>query len=237
MYLKNDYYFYLPLIMISKVEGYICLSLIYSILLLFMLFLNNLLLYIIPNYLLIVVLEIGIVVIQVDNFSLLYDYKNLKEFYEKLIDDEYRINKLSNISNNLLRRYESLEEDYFNLLSNYDDKKENNKNIIKYLNIQLNNYKSLYLIEFKKTKTINELTRAKSLDELDLKNSLNLEIIDSLAIDIINDNSLNSDSEKSTPTEIFRRTKSVLSELYNECSENNINKYSKIKEWKTFNSI
>jgi hypothetical protein len=122
-----------------------------------------------------------------------------------------------------------LEEDYFNLLSNYDDKKENNKNIIKYLNIQLNNYKSLYnLIEFNKTK----LTRAKSLDELDLKNSLNLDCCDSTIIDIINNNLLNSDSEKSTPTEIFRRTKSVLSELYDNCDIKH-----KTKEWKSFNSI
>ena len=136
--------------MIVKIENYLYLSFIYGILLLFIYNLNNLLLYIIPYTFLIIILEIGIVIIQVDNFSLLYDYNNLKQFYEKLINDEYRINKLGNISNNLLRRYESLEEDYFILLSDYDNKNENNKNIIKYLNIEMSKYKSLYnIIEFK----------------------------------------------------------------------------------------
>jgi hypothetical protein len=131
----------------KKIENY-SIYILYVIIFLFILHnINKLLLNLIPEYTLFIVLELVIIVVQLDNFSLLYDYKEVKQYYEKIINDEYRINKLTNISNNLLKKYKNIENAYFKLLSN------NNDNKIKLLELELSKYKSLYnIVEDKITK-------------------------------------------------------------------------------------
>ena len=120
---------------------------------------NKLIAKIISEHTINLILELGIVIIQADNFSLLYDYKNLKNFYEKLIKDEYRICKLTRISNNLLERYQKLEETYFDLLHSNDI----DKNKIKVLNIDIVKYISIYnRFEYKLNILKNKINSSKS---------------------------------------------------------------------------
>lgn len=115
--------------------------------------------YIINYQILLVILEIIIVIIQVDNFSLYYDYNNIKQYYEKLVNDEYRINKLTNFANKLLVKYQKMEYNYLQLLS-YNN---NNNN----LEIEINKYKNIYNIcEYKIHKLIK---KNKSLNNLDIE--------------------------------------------------------------------
>lgn len=216
------------------IEGYLYLILHYCICIILSYSINQILLYIIHDYILFILLDIIIVVIQTDNFSLYYDYLNLKKYYEKLISDEYRINKLSNISNNLLKRFESLQEDYFELLEEYDNNSEiseKNINKIKLLNIEMCKYKSLLYnrIENKLNKlnyslledTYKKLKRSVSADSLNLK-LLKLEDTTD-TYELINmvyiKNSLNSGSENSISSDKMfkRRTKSSLKYLYDNC--------------------
>lgn len=220
-----------------KTKGYLYLILVYCILFSFIYTINLLLLYVIPNYILLILLDIIIVVIQTDNFSLYYDYLNLKEYYTKLKNDEYRINKLTKISNNLLKIYDNLQEDYFELLLEYDTNYEifgKNINKIKLLNIEMCKYKSLYNRIENKLIYHNKITRSKSLNSISLEfklfdynenlinieSSLNLELKKSIQIKILKKTkcSLNLELEKSIPVEIFKKIKSQ--ELYNKCSIN-----------------
>ena len=147
---------------IKHIEKVLYLLFIYSIYYIIINSINNIILLIIPNNILLIILEIIIVIIQVDNFSLLYDYNDLKKYYIKLKEDEYRIKKLTNISNKLLRKYESLEEDYFSLLSEYNENNDNN--MIKTLKIELSKYYYLYNLftckinkEIKKSHSLNDI--------------------------------------------------------------------------------
>lgn len=116
--------------------------------------------YIINYQILLVILEIIIVIIQVDNFSLYYDYNNIKQYYEKLVNDEYRINKLTNFANKLLVKYQKMEYNYLQLLS-YNNNNNNN------LEIEINKYKNIYNIcEYKIHKLIK---KNKSLNNLDIE--------------------------------------------------------------------
>ena len=143
----------------TKIINY-CIYIFYLIISLFILHnINKILCNIFSDKIVNLILELGILVVQADNFSLLYDYNNLKAFYEKLINDEYRINKLTKISNNLLERYSKLEANYFELLNSNNI----NKNKIKLLNIDIFKYISLYnRFEYKLNILKNKLNSSKS---------------------------------------------------------------------------
>ena len=122
----------------KKIESYSVYGLLIVIFLLLLHNINKLLLNLISEYNLFIVLEIGIIVVQFDNFSLLYDYKNLKQFYEKIIKDEYRIKKLTIVSNNLVKKYKNIEEKYYKLL------KSNNFDKIKLYEMEMHSFRTLY---------------------------------------------------------------------------------------------
>lgn len=155
----------------KKIENYSIYG-IYVIILLFILHnINKLLLNLIPECTLFIVLELVIIIIQLDNFSLLYDYKEVKQYYEKIINDEYRINKLTTILNNLLQNIKNIENAYFKLLSN------NDKNL-KLLEIELSKYKSLYnIVENKITKIKNNSLNSKSFESI-ISDSSSLDLIE-----------------------------------------------------------
>lgn len=211
------------MIIFQKIESYFIYGIYYVISIFILHNINILLVKLISEYTLFIALELGIILIQIDNFSLLFDYKELKEYYEKIINDEYHIKKLTNISNNLLKKYKNVENAYFKLLE-----------------IELYKYKSLYNIVETKISTIKSesiISNSSSLDSIKYNsNTLQGSSFDSIAkiikplnvINILSSKSQSFDSKSLKQVELLdmelidfdKIIKTNPLELYNVCSTN-----------------